>query len=99
MTQQAIGSQYFISYKVQIHLYNNQGPFSSGVYVLVSNDMKTAILNMLRKHILKEFIIEKKKMWSNQKKKKIHVFTVLTILTLQIHVSHGTTSKRNNSNS
>ena len=48
------------------------------------NDMKTAVLNVLRKHLLKEFLLEKK-MWSNQKKKKkkIHVFTVLTILTLQ----------------
>ena len=49
------------------------------------NDMKTAVLNVLRKHLLKEFLLEKK-MWSNQKKKKkkkIHVFTVFTILTLQ----------------
>ena len=45
--------------------------------------MKTTVLNGLRKHVLKESLIEKKKMWSNQKKKKIHVFTVVTILTLQ----------------
>ena len=50
--------------------------------------MKTVVLNVLRKHVFKVFIIEKK-----------NVFTVLTILTLQIHVSHGTMSKRNNSNS
>ena len=45
--------------------------------------MKTVVLNVLRKHVLKESLIEKKKCGVTKRKKKIHVFTVVTILTLQ----------------
>ena len=60
--------------------------------------MKTTVLNGLRKHVLKESLIEKKKCGVTKRKKNTCVYRSYNSNTT-IHVSHGTMSKRNNSNS